>query len=414
MTFSSSSFKNTVAVNGSLYTKVMNLLPELVDLTLEFTDDFDVTMYNLACNKEGPLDGRVLCQEAAKRNNLTLLKDLSEKFPVTDEVYAYLAKNGNIEGLKWLQEKNSSVPENVRYIGIRTVEQGHLECLKWMLENGYELCHHFLVTAAKNGYLDMVKFLFENRVMLTEEVALAAVKSRSLPLVQWLFEHDCPYQDDYSFPIEAMQGSLEVLKYLIPKYLSIENPEDIDYCLKSGNLEMTKWLYEHYQSLFEEFSCDHACESGNLELIEWLEERGFALEPKHFSSALASGNIVLLERIQRGHELTEFNFVEASCVGNIAILEYLKELNCPLNSSRCYLSAAEYCQLEVLVWLKKNDYPLTSDEFNTSEEIEQYMLDLGPPGIVEDVDPILKMGDEEDMTPIYNWIHTNVRSIRHA
>lgn len=77
----------------------MDLLPELVDFVLEFVDDFDLTMYNLARNKKGPLSGRVLCQEAAKRNNLILLKDLSNTFPITDEVYAYLAQNGNIEGL---------------------------------------------------------------------------------------------------------------------------------------------------------------------------------------------------------------------------------------------------------------------------------------------------------------------------
>lgn len=284
-----------------------------------------------------------------------------------------------------------------------------------MLANGYTLDHSFLVSAAKHGYLEMVKFFYKNRVMLTEEVAVAAVKSRSLSLVQWLFEHDCLYQDHYSFREQVMQGSLEVLKYLVPKYLCIENPEDINYCLQSGNLETTKWLWKHYQPFFEEFGCELACESGNLELIEWLEEKGFALKPRHFPAAIESGNIILLERIRRlGHKLTEQDFDGACCAGKINVLEYLKELNCSLNSSHCYLNAAEYCQLEVLVWLKENDYPLTSDEFDTSEQFEQYLLDLGSPVIVEEVDPILLIGDEEDMISIYNWIHENVKDIRHA
>lgn len=274
----------------------MDLLPELVDFVLEFVDDFDITMYNLARNKKCPLSEHVLCQEAAKRNNLTLLKDLSNTFPITDEVYAYLAKNGNIEGMQWLQEKNGKLAEKSRYVGIRAVEQGHLECIKWMLANGYTLDHSFLVSAAKHGYLEMVKFFYKNRVMLTEEVAVAAVKSRSLSLVQWLFEHDCLYQDHYSFREQVMQGSLEVLKYLVPKYLSIENPEDINYCLRSGNLETTKWLWKHYQPFFEEFSIEFACEGGNSELIEWLEEKGFALKSIYFNTAIVSGNTILLEK----------------------------------------------------------------------------------------------------------------------
>lgn len=72
------------------------------------------------------------------------------------------------------------------------------------------------------------------------------------------------------------------------------------------------------------------------------------------------------------------------------------------------MNAAEYCQLEVLEWLKTNNYRLTSDEFDT---FEQDLLDLGDPEI--EVDLILKFGDEDDSIPIYNWIHENVRSIHH-
>lgn len=393
----------------------MDLLPELIDHAFKFGDDFDLTMYNLACNKEGPLEARVLCQEAAKRNNLELLKDLSECFPITDEVYAYLAKNGNIEGLKWLLERYA-VPKNVIYIGIRAVEQGHLECLKWMLENGYELHYHFLVTAAKCGHVEMVEFLHKNGLEIDTNVMEAAIASRSLPLIEWLCNRDC-YVKYPCWYADAKNG-LEVLKYIVSRELEvIEHPYQIRECLRSGDLDVAKWLWKHYKNLFDSNCCNHACESGNLELIDWLEEKGFRLQPRDFMNALGSGNVVLLERIRKlGHVVDEHDFLEACCTANTKVLDYLKELNCPFNSSRCYVSAAEYCQLEVLVWLKENDYPFVSDEFNTSEELAQYLLDLGEPGIVEEVNPILMMGDdeEEDETPIYNWIHANVKDIRHA
>lgn len=38
----------------------LSLFPELVENVFAFSTDFDLTMYNLACGKKGPLEEKVL------------------------------------------------------------------------------------------------------------------------------------------------------------------------------------------------------------------------------------------------------------------------------------------------------------------------------------------------------------------
>ena len=71
------------------------------------------------------------------------------------------AENGHLECLKHLFENGYSWNECVTYLA---VENGHLECLKYLFENGCPWNKDATCMAAENGHLGCLKFLFENNV----------------------------------------------------------------------------------------------------------------------------------------------------------------------------------------------------------------------------------------------------------
>lgn len=62
--------------------------------------------------------------------------------------------------MKWIREQEG--PTQCRYICDLAARKGHLEVLKWLYENNYPQSQHVCITAAKNGHLDVMKWAHRN------------------------------------------------------------------------------------------------------------------------------------------------------------------------------------------------------------------------------------------------------------
>src|SRR5690606_2355299 len=68
-------------------------------------------------------------------------------------------------------------------------------------------------SAAENGHLEMLQYLHENGCPWDREAFSNAVKNGHLQVVQYLHENGCPWDDKVSdFAVE--EGHLQVLQYL--------------------------------------------------------------------------------------------------------------------------------------------------------------------------------------------------------
>ena len=63
----------------------------------------------------------------------------------------------------------------------RAAEYGHLEMLKWMVENGYKFAADALTEAAKGGHLECVVYLRERGCKMTPTVSKAVLDHRPYP-----------------------------------------------------------------------------------------------------------------------------------------------------------------------------------------------------------------------------------------
>jgi hypothetical protein len=92
--------------------------------------------------------------------------------------------------------------------------RGHLEVLKYLLNNGCYLPNRTIDTAALFGRLEIVRYLYEdNDWSVDEYTIMSASQSGNLNLVKYLHKWECPW-DERATAYASMDGNLEILKYL--------------------------------------------------------------------------------------------------------------------------------------------------------------------------------------------------------
>ena len=100
---------------------------------------------------------------AAHQGNLEMVKYcVANKCPMYEFACARAAENGHLECLKHLREEGK-VPWN-SWTATRAAENGHLHILEYLVERKYDEYAEFSCSnAAENGHLDCLKYLRENR-----------------------------------------------------------------------------------------------------------------------------------------------------------------------------------------------------------------------------------------------------------
>ncbi len=94
-------------------------------------------------------------------NNRIVVKYLVEAGADIDYALIRNAKNGHLESVKYLVENGTNHDENIDAL-IMSAKNGHLEIVKYLVENGVDI-HVYddcaLKYSAENGHLEIVKYL---------------------------------------------------------------------------------------------------------------------------------------------------------------------------------------------------------------------------------------------------------------
>ncbi len=104
-----------------------------------------------------------ICAEAAKIGSLAIMRfghQLNKlMYPLTVETFGYAAENGNLDVMKWLKENGCPWDENTfKY----AVVHGNLENMKWLKENGCPWDEYTFANAIINGNFENIKWLEDN------------------------------------------------------------------------------------------------------------------------------------------------------------------------------------------------------------------------------------------------------------
>ena len=197
-----------------------------------------------------------------------------------------------------------------------------------------------VLLAARNGHLETVKWLLENGCSTNERneygntCLLLACSNGQLETLKWLIDNGCSINErnneNYScLLLAAYTGHLETVKWLIENGCSInERNDENDSCLllacSNGHLETAKWLIKKGCSIHERNDDQSNCilqasRGGNIESIQWLLKQGCSLQDtnKHgtcvMNAALCEQTDAVIWMLSNGSSISENTIKTTSC-----------------------------------------------------------------------------------------------------
>ena len=91
-------------------------------------------------------------------------------------------------------------------------ERDHIDCLRFIHENGYPWDESICLLAAGNGHLECLKYIHENGCPWNEHICRIAAGNGRLECLQYAHENDCPWDED-TCSRAATRGHLNCLIY---------------------------------------------------------------------------------------------------------------------------------------------------------------------------------------------------------
>lgn len=155
---------------------------------------------------------------AAKGGHTDCLKFLRDnRFPWPSGVILSCAGSGNAECLRYAF--NNGARSDSRQIYIRQCYEaaalgGHLECVKVLHENGFEMSRKLCEQAASVGSLECLKYAHEKGCPWDAETCIQAVMADSLDCLQYAHRNGCSL-DEGIVEKAAYDGKSQCLKYAL-------------------------------------------------------------------------------------------------------------------------------------------------------------------------------------------------------
>lgn len=130
-------------------------------------------------------------EKAISTSDFHSLKELSDSGYVVNEwTYDSAAILNSFECIKYIKENIDTDPYKWSYTTCQEVaENGNLECLKYLHENGCEWSVDTLISAAKGGHIQCLEYAFENGCYHGSHVFDGAFEGDSLESFKFLLEY---------------------------------------------------------------------------------------------------------------------------------------------------------------------------------------------------------------------------------
>ena len=191
--------------------------------------------------------------------------------------------------------------------------------------------------AIRQGFLDLVKYVFEKRVSKDAKVLglRGASEEGHLEIVKWLVDNGVTGLDA-ALIVAADKGYLQILKYLVTRGANVHAKDDqaLGYASRNGNLEIVKVLVELGADVdaFKGYALRMAA-NGHLAVVKYLVENGADIhmmgDEALITAAYNRKLAVLKYLVRQGanpHAKNDTALALADKNGHTEISEYLRSL----------------------------------------------------------------------------------------
>ena len=203
--------------------------------------------------------------------------------------------------------------DNMKYYGIcgDAIRAKNDSMFKYLFGQGIQIDANAYKIIAENGNLDMLKLLYNKQkqfhyVTWDYYAVDAAIIGGHLNCLKFLIENKCVYSS-YSNSHAAKHGQFECLKYLHEKKIGnyydkglITNAA-IGGCMKclqflhKNNVEGKTFKYTYLDPRQSHYATDHAASKGHLECLKFLKNNGYLLNNTACTKAAQHGHLEVLK-----------------------------------------------------------------------------------------------------------------------
>lgn len=122
----------------------------------------------------------------------------------------YAAKYGHLNCLKYLRENGVDWDETE--VCFAAICGGYIDCLKYARTSPYAEHNSLITMAAASGQIEVMQWLRDDGCPWNSDTCSTAAMRGRIESLQFAFEHGCP-MTDYAARVAAEIGNLKCLKY---------------------------------------------------------------------------------------------------------------------------------------------------------------------------------------------------------
>lgn len=114
---------------------------------------------------------------------------------------------------KWGMDYEYGLYEHYKEVALAAAaEQNHLECVKILMDNGYEYCGKAGSFAASSGHIDIIKYFHGQGCKFNSDIINSAIIGNQYECMEYLRKIGCPW-DDQSFYYAVLNEDAKFVKY---------------------------------------------------------------------------------------------------------------------------------------------------------------------------------------------------------
>jgi len=205
--------------------------------------------------------------------------DLKKKFRVNE-----MSSISTLE-VAWENKSLWPIWWNEPYFSSQVALTNKLELLKWIREA--KQCEWYVGTiqaAAKKGNLEMVKYCVANECPIDEFACANAALEGHLEVLKYLREEAKAPWDSWTATRAAQNGHLHILEYLVERKYDEYNNYACQVAAKNGHLDCLKFLHETAKAPWDYLTVRGAHENNHPECVQYLLDNKCLL-PEHLRYA---------------------------------------------------------------------------------------------------------------------------------
>lgn len=202
----------------------------------------------------------------------------------------------------------------------------------------------------------------------------------SMRMIKWAEEHENFSFDQQSLTIAAINGDLDIFKYVY-KYSIYAFGSYIYYeASKRGNFDIIKWCYKRDLRI-NKYALIGACEYGDLKIVKWMIKKEFPYDIEAINKAVRNEHYYIVKYlVECNYEWDSSTFVWAAGNSNPRIISYLYYKAAHNLKYLGWLTEDAFCivienkDFRMLNWLRNHYCPMGMKCINTALEIEDYEI----------------------------------------